>query len=211
MTDLLIMGKRIDLDQSPILYNKPFNLISFTEDWEVHNSQWHYRDGAFWGRNALPAPGVLISRKKFPGNVLMDFTAQTTLPSTHDINVMWNMSWNEADNMRGIAYVAGLQGWWDGRVGIEKSPLYKLNALAPSPWFQPGQEYHIQAGSIDGHCFLFVDGVLCLELTDPDPIDSSVHARVGFEAYQSMIKIRNLTIRQIVWEPREQKYPAEFE
>ena len=61
----------------------------------------------------------------------MDFYAQTVLPSTHDIDVMWNLSWNEAENLRGVAYVAGIQGWWDGKVGIEKSPEYKLVATAP--------------------------------------------------------------------------------
>lgn len=211
MTDLLIMGKRILVEQSTVLYDRPFSLFSFTEDWEVHNSQWHYRDGAFWGRNAKSAPGVIVSRKSFPGNILMDFYAQTVQPSTHDIDVMWNLSWNKEHNMRGAAYVAGIQGWWEGKVGIEKSPDYKLNALAPCPWFQPGQEYHVQAGSVDGHCFLFVDEVLRLELTDPDPIDSAVHTRVGFEAYQSMVKISRLVVRQIAWEPREQHYAVEFE
>jgi hypothetical protein len=207
MDDLLIMGKRIRLDPSKVLYDRPFSLFNFTDDWEVHNAQWYYRDGAFWGRNAKPAPGVIISRKAFPGNILMDFYAQTVLPSTHDIDVIWN----KEQNIRGASYVAGIQGWWEGKVGIEKSPEYKLNALAPCPWFQPGQEYHVQAGSVDGHCFLFVDGVLRLELTDPEPIDSSVHTRVGFEAYQSMVKISRLTVRQIAWEVREQKYPVEFE
>ncbi|OGV64939.1 MAG: hypothetical protein A3K19_10545 [Lentisphaerae bacterium RIFOXYB12_FULL_65_16] len=210
MSELLVMHKRIDLDGSPVLYDRPFSAQSFKDDWEVRNSNWRCDAGALWGTNPLPGPGVVMTRAGFPGNVLMDFYAQTVLPSTHDIDVMWNLSWDEATHTRGPAYVAGVQGWWDGKIGIEKSPQYKLVATTPCPWFKPGQEYHIQAGSIDGHSFIFVDDVLRLELLDPDPIDSQRHNRVGFEAYQSMIRIRNLVVRQIVWEKRPQAYAKEF-
>ena len=208
--ELLIMRKKIDLAASPILYDRPFTDDCLLEDWQVRNANWWYEDGAFFGENHLPAPGVIISKKSFPGNVLMDFYGQTILPSTHDINVMWNLSWNEETNTRGMSYVAGVQGWWEGKVGIEKSPEYKVIAGVPCPWFEPGREYHIQAGSIDGHCFIFVDGKLRLEMTDPHPIDYTVHSRVGFEAYQSMIKISNFKLRQIVWQERNLSYSKEF-
>jgi hypothetical protein len=207
---LLIIHKRIDLSASPILYDRPLSQEAFGEDWEVCSGQWQYLDGAFVGRNDRPQPGCVVCRKSFPCNVLMDFHARTIAPCTHDIDVMWNMSWDEAKDARGPAYVAGIQGWWDGKVGIERSPEYKLIAAAPSPWFRPGQEYHVQAGSIDGHCFLFVDGQLRLELLDPDPIDFTKHDRVGFEAYQSMVRISRLVVRRIAWEPRQQSYPKEF-
>ncbi len=210
MAELIITRKRIDLDASPILYDKPIGMFMFVNDWEVRNAHWSYENDALIGKNDKPEPGVIFNRKPFPGNVLVDFYAQTILPSTHDINVMWNMSWDDAANQRGAAYVAGVQGWWQGKVGIEKSPEYKLLATAPCPWFEPGRLYHIQAGSIDGHCFLFVDGVLRLELMDPDPIDSSVHTHIGFEAYQSMIKISRVVVRQIVWKEDPQVYKPEF-
>lgn len=208
--ELLLMHKRIDLDASPVLYDRPCSAQSFAEDWQAYNAQWEARDGAFWGRNPQPAPGVIVCRRSFPGNVLVDCYAHTVLPSRHDIDVMWNMSWDEAAQQRGAAYVAGIQGWWEGKVGIEKSPEYRLNAAAPCPWFEPGREYHVQAGSIDGHCFLFVDGILRLELTDPDPVDSSRHTHIGFEAYQSMIAVRRIIVRQIAWTPRKMGYEAEF-
>jgi hypothetical protein len=209
-TDLLLMHRRIDLGASPILYNRVLSAESFAEDWETRNAHWEYRDGAIWGTNPLPAPGVVLCKRSFPGNVLVEFYARTVTPSTHDIDVMWNLSWDETSNTRGMAYVAGLQGWWDGKVGIEKSPEYKLNATAPCPWFEAGREYFVQAGSIDGHCFLFVDGILRLEVTDPDPIDNRLHTRIGFEAYQSKIRVRDILVRQITWTPRPMGYPAEF-
>jgi hypothetical protein len=205
-TDLLLMQKRIALSASPILYDRPCSQDSLAEDWETRNAQWEYRDGAFWGVNPLPAPGVIFSKRSFPGDVLVDCYARTVLPSRHDIDIMWNSTWDEAANMRGPAYIAGIQGWWEGKVGIEKSPEYKLTAAAPCPWFEAGREYHVQAGSIAGHCFLFVDSILRLELTDPNPIDSAAHTHIGFEAYQSMIAIRHIVVRQIAWTPREMGY-----
>ena len=176
----------------------------------MHNAEWYCKDGSFYGRNPKPGPGVLLSRRGFNGNVLLDFRAQTILPSTHDIDVMWHVSWNERENRRGLAYVAGIQGWWEGKVGIEKSPDYRLVATVPCPWFEAGHKYHVQAGDIDGHCFIFVDGVLRLELFDPCPIDSRRHNRIGFEAYQSMVRITQLTVRQIAWKPRRHAYANEF-
>ena len=210
MLELLLLRKRINLSASRILYDRPFTPASFSEDWDVRNAEWECRDGALWGRNPRPSPGVIFCKRPFPGNVLVEVKARTILPSTHDIDMMWNMSWDEKRNDRGTAYVAGIQGWWEGKIGLEKSPAYTLTTAAPCPWFVPGREYVIHAGSIDGHCFLFVDGVLRIEMTDPDPIDSAANAHVGFEAYQSMIRIAGLVVRQIAWEPRTMSYHAEF-
>jgi hypothetical protein len=211
MAELLVMRKRIDLDASPVLYDRPLSPQSLAEDWESRNASWECRDGAFWGRNSQPSAGVLFTRKAFAGNVLIDMRARTVSPSTHDLDLMWNMSWDEERGIRGAAYVAGIQGWWEGKIGIERSPEYALTAAAPCPWFVPGRDYHVQAGGIDGHCFLFVDGLLRIELIDPDPIDSQVHGRIGFEAYQSMLRVSSLVVRRIAWEPRALSYVPEFE
>jgi hypothetical protein len=45
---------------------------------------------------------------------------------------------------------------------------------------------------------------------DPCPIDARLHNRVGFEAYQSMLKISRLVIREAKWVPRNQAYKREF-
>ena len=208
--ELLIMRKRIDLTASAVLYDRPFSPESFREDWEVLSGRWRQEGDALFGTNPDPKPGCIMLRRAFPGNVLVDFRAATVAPSTHDIDVMWNASWDRRTDTRGSAYVAGIQGWWDGKVGIEKSPQYKQVAAAPCPWFKPGREYRIQAGAIDDHCFLFVDGQLRLEMLDPDPIDSAASAGVGFEAYQSMIRVSGLVVRRIAWTERKQEYAKEF-
>lgn len=207
---LPIIGKAIDLAHSPLLYDEEVTPAMFVRDWAVKSGEWFVEDGWICGRNPLNSPGMIVSRADFRGNVLVDFEARTVLPSTHDIDFMWNGSWDEVENRRDVAYVFGLAGWWEGKVGFEKSPDYKLVAGTPLFDFEPGRTYHLQGGSIDGHCFLFVDGRLLLEVTDPDPIDNQRYAKVGFEAYASSIQIRNIQVRQLVWEPRTQHYSPEF-
>lgn len=207
---LLLMKKRILLDKSEILYNQSVTEQSLTEDWTIHHSEWQVEDGWLVGQNRGNWPGMAILKQDFPGNVLVEFEAQTILPSSHDINVMWNGEWIKDEDRRGIAYVAGLQGWWTGKVGIEKSDEYKFMVGTPLLDFVPGKIYRIKAGSIDGHCFIFADDRLLLEAMDPDPIDPQKYTKVGFEAYCSMIRVRNLVIRQIYSENVDMKYIPEF-
>jgi len=210
MTSLRIMGKEILLDDCPVLYDRPFTDDSFTADWQVRGGEWWVEDGWLTGRNPENSAGMLISRANFFGNVLLEFDARTVLPSTHDIDCMWNGSWNEETNARGVAYISGVEGWWEGKVGFERSPEYKLNVATQLFSFQPGRTYRIQTGSIDGHLFIFIDGCLALELTDPDPIDATRYGLIGFEAYASHMQIRRLIIRQIAWRQRQLSYAPEF-
>ncbi len=210
MRTLPLMKKQIFFDASPVLFDQPLSTESLQKDWSIHHSEWKVEDGWLKGKNPGNWPGMAIMKKHFPGNVLVGFDAATILPSTHDINVMWNGEWLEDKDQRGIAYVAGLQGWWTGKVGIEKSPDYKFMPGTSLFRFLPGKVYHIEAGSIDGHCFIFADSKLLLETMDPDPIDNQKHTMVGFEAYASNIQIKNITVKQISWEPVNMNYEPEF-
>jgi hypothetical protein len=210
MNTIMLMKKRILVDSSEIMYEKEVTPENLSICWTIHHSTWQVRDGWLEGENRGNWPGMAILKQDFPGNVLVEFEAQTMLPSSHDINVMWNGEWLNDKDQRGIAYVAGLQGWWTGKVGIEKSNDYRFMVGTPLLDFVPGKVYRIQAGSIDGHCFILADGKLLLEAMDPDPIDNRKYTKVGFEAYCSHIRIRNIRIRQIHWEPVEMSYEAEF-
>ena len=42
---------------------------------------------------------MAILKQDFPGNALVEFEAQTILPSSHDINVMWNGEWLPETNL----------------------------------------------------------------------------------------------------------------
>ncbi len=210
MKTILLMKKRILVDSSKVLYDKPVTKEEFSSEWDVHQSTWKVKDGWLEGENPENWPGMAVLKQDFPGNVLVEFEAQTILPSSHDINVMWNGEWLPETDQRGLAYVAGLQGWWTGKVGIEKSNEYKFMLGTPLYNFEPGKIYKIQAGSIDGHCFILADDKLLLEGMDPNPIDNQKYTKVGFEAYCSKIRIRNIIIRQISWEAVDMKYEVDF-
>lgn len=210
MKTIELMKKRILLDSSKVLFDKPLTQEDFLQEWTIHHSSWAVKDGWLEGENPGNWPGMAILKQDFPGNVLVEFEAQTILPSSHDINVMWNGEWLLQTDQRGIAYVAGLQGWWTGKVGIEKSNDYKFMVGTPLFDFEPGKLYKIQAGSIDGQCFILADGKLLLEAMDPNPIDNQKYNKIGFEAYCSKIRIRNIKIRQICWEAVEMKYEVNF-
>jgi hypothetical protein len=210
MNNINLMNKRILMDSSPVLFEKDLKDDDIEKLFTIHHSKWVIRDNWLIGENSGNWPGMAILRQDFPGNVLVEFDAQTIMPSTHDINVMRNGEWLEEKDQRGIAYVAGLQGWWTGKVGIEKSDEYRFMVGTGLFRFVQGKVYHIQAGSIDGHCFILADGKLLLEAMDPDPIDNRKYCKVGFEAYSSKIKIKNIRIRQIKWERVEMRYEPEF-
>jgi hypothetical protein len=210
MNMIELMKKRILLDSSKVLFDKPLTQEEFSQEWTIHHSTWVVKDGWLEGENPGNWPGMAILKQDFPGNVMVEFEAQTILPSSHDINVMWNGEWLAETDQRGIAYVAGLQGWWTGKVGIEKSNDYKFMVGTPLFSFEPGKIYKIQAGSIDGQCFILADGKLLLEAMDPSPIDNQKYTKIGFEAYCSKIRIRNIKIRQIHWESVDMKYEVDF-
>ena len=46
MSELLLLHKRIDIDASPVLYDKPFTPESLTADWEIRGGEWFCEDGA---------------------------------------------------------------------------------------------------------------------------------------------------------------------
>lgn len=207
---LTIMRRQIDIERSEVLYDAPFRPETLERDWRVRSGEWHLEGEWLDGKHPENSPGMIVSRADYFGDVMLEFDARTVAPSTHDINFMWNGSWDETLDRRDVAYVAGLQGWWEGKVGIEKSPQYLLNAGTPLFPFEPGRTYCILGGSIAGHCFICVDGRLAIEVTDPDPIPSDRYGKVGFEAYCSHIQVRNLVIRRIAWTPLTLAYRPEF-
>ncbi len=205
-----LLKKEIFPDQCPILYDRPFTEASFAEDFDVRAGNWYVEDGWLIGENRTNFAAMAISRAAYCDNVILDFYASTVLPCTHDINVMWNGSWNWETNTRDTAYVIGLQGWWNGKVGFERSPEYVLNAATQLFPFEPGREYHIQCGSLNGHVFVVVDDALVLEITDPAPIDITKHGLVGFEAYCAKVRFRDFKVRKAVWQAIEESYQPEF-
>ena len=205
-----LMHKTIEPDAMPVLYDKPFTTEVFAQDFEVRDGNWYVEDGWLVGESRKNFASMALLKQSYYGPVCLDFYAKVLAPCTHDINCMWSGSWDEKTNTRALAYVAGIGGWWDGKIGFEKSPDYQLNCGTKLFTFEPGRTYHMQCGSVGGHVFVIVDGQLAIEATDPDPIDQDKYGRIGFEAYCTKVAYRDLKIRRAVWEESPMAYVPEF-
>ena len=199
-------------DKLDILYGgEEMTAEIFERDFEIKGGKW-YVDGDGWivGENRECSAAMVMSRGEYFGDVLVEFDAATVLPATRDINVTFHGSWNEEKNARDVAYVFGLEGWWRGYVGFEKSPDYKFVANTKLLNFCPGKTYHVAVGNIANDLFIFVDGVLAMELSDTDPIDINKYGRVGLEAFCTRVKYKNLTVKRIEALYSKPGYEPEF-
>ncbi|MBR5460741.1 MAG: hypothetical protein IKV53_07695 [Clostridia bacterium] len=201
----------VDLKNSSLLMSiDDFDDKIFDERFIVKSGEWHTEDGWVVGKNPKMCPGMIISKEDFFGNVMLELTVQMVPPATHDINVMINGEWDEEKDERGNAYVAGMEAFWHGNVGFEKSPEYKLTAATPLFDFDPSREYNFKMGNVEGKVFVLIDDKLCLEISDPDPLDTSKYGRIGFEAYSSWWKFKNVRVYGLKYEKIEEYYNPEF-
>lgn len=201
----------VDLKNSELIFEKEsFDDKAFNECFEVKSGEWTVEDGWAVGKNPDMCPGMIVSRDSFFGDVMLEITAKMVAPSTHDINMMINGEWDEEKNERGTAYVAGIEAFWHGNVGFEKSPEYKLTAATSLFKFDPEAEHNFKLGNAGGKIFVIVDDELCLEITDPDPIDRQSYGKIGFEAYSSWWKFKGLKVYRLKYEKINEYYNPEF-
>lgn len=206
-----LIRSRLYPEEMEVLYHKAFTPAVLAEDFEVKGGKWHVdEDGWLIGENRENSAAMVMSKGEYFGDVLVEFDAATVLPATRDINVTWHGEWDEEKNARGVAYVAGIEGWWQGMVGFEKSPVsdYFINTKLFN--FEPGKVYHMTVGNIGSDIFVAIDDVLALEIRDPQPIDYEKFGRIGFEAYCTKVKYSNLTVRRAVAVDCYQPYEPEF-
>lgn len=206
MTEILLLGKKILVDQSPVLlsYQPDEN---WQEVWDAKGGSWEYKDGYLIGSEPENRGGILLSRQEFTDDVMISFTAKTVLPATRDLNALYCTEWDEETNYLKSGYICGLNGWYDHKSGIERFPENGLNATTTLYEYTPGTEVRICAGAINGHNFLVADGRLIVELIDPEPITGR---HVGFSPYSTRLAVKDIEVRKIVWEPRKQRYQPEF-
>lgn len=207
---LNVLHYAIDLGQSAIKYNKAFTQESLKEEWSIKSGHWYVSNGWLTGVSDPGSGGMVFSKAEYKHDLVMEFTASNVEPSTHDLDFMWHAAWDEQKQIRSPGYVVGINGWWEQKVGFEKAPDNLLYAATPIYPVDPKKEYKIHAGSVQGLCFLFINGRLILELRDPDPIDYVKYSLVGFETYQSKIKVRDLKIYEPYVTKRDLKYNDEF-
>ena len=206
MKDILLLGKKIVVEKSPLLMDyKPDD--EWKAIWQDMAGEWTHKDGWLIGRERGNKGGILLSKQEYECDVMLVFTAATILPATRDVNAVYCAHWDYSKNDLGESYISGLNGWYDEKSGIERWPENGLNATTSLYKYNPGQEVRICTGAINGHNFLVVDDVLITELNDPHPIQGGY---VGFSPYCTQLKIKDIEIREIYWKTRKQSYESEF-
>ena len=206
MNEISLVGKKIYIDKSPLLLK-----YSPDEDWQkywqVMAGDWRMENGWLIGTENGNKGGILFSRESFDKNVMLSFTAATVLPATRDVNAVYCAHWDEKTDYLADSYVCGLNGWYDGKSGIERNLTSNLYSTTSLYQYIPGTEVRMTAGAIDGHNFMVVDDQLVTELIDPSPIKGG---HVGFSPYCTILKIKDIEIREIYWEKQKQHYDPEF-
>lgn len=206
-----LIRKQIFPETMEVLYDNELTPETLASDFEIKGGKWYINEeGWLVGENRENAPAMVISKEDYFGDILLEFDAATILPATRDIDLMIHGSWNEETNERDVAYVAGIQGWWQGMVGFEKSPTYDFLVQTKLFDFKPGQVYHICVGNIGNDLFIAIDGVVALEVHDPNPIDIMKYGKIGFEAYCTKIKFKNVKVKRVTYIDTAKPYDPEF-
>ena len=211
--DLLLLGKQIIFDESEVLFD--FTASKLTkqhqklEDYfKVMAGKW-YLDGEYLiGEEPKNQGGIIYTNTPFEGNILVTAYLKTMLPATRDVNAVWHSKWDETTDYLGDSYVCGLNGWYEGKVGLERCGENGFYASTSLYNYKPGELVKMQFGSINNHIFLFVDDKLIMEMHDPTPLTNGY---VGISPYCTVLMVKSLEVRKIKYIERTQKYEPEFE
>ena len=204
--EILLLGKRILVDESKVVFEY-HGEENFKDYFDVKLGNWYYKDGCLYGKEMENRGGIIYTKKSFDFDVLVAIKMATVLPATRDVNAVWCSHWDDKTNYLAQSYVCGLNGWYDGMSGIEKcggNDFYSATSLYK---YQPGTEVELIFGSIEGHCFMFVNDILVSEYRDPSPL---LEGYVGISPYCTWLKISEMKIRKVKWEHRKQHYEPEF-
>ena len=206
MKDIRLAGKKILTNDSPVV----FSYIP-DEKWrdyfDVKSGEWSYDNHSIIGKETGNKGGILFTKKYFTNDIMLRFRGSTILPATRDLNAVWAAHWDNKTDYLGKSYVCGLNGWWENKAGIERNDVNGFYSLTSAFRYEPGTEIEMLCGSVKGHCFMVVNDLLVTELHDPAPISGG---HVGFSAYCTWLKINEIEIRKIKWEPFPQSYVPEF-
>lgn len=193
-----------------LLFREDFS-AGWKDRWEISGGEWNAVDGELDGLYRGNAGGLIYTYAQFPGDIMMDFYGRTVSPCDNDLNFTfrsrgWDYEKQDADR----GYIAGVNGWWKKRTGIERYPECELYAMNGSFTALPDREYHIQAGIVEQMCYIVVDGQLVVLLRDPDPIDGEGNCRVGLGTYCSHVRFRDFKIYRAVRRPMPLQYTPKF-
>lgn len=199
------------IEPGELLFCDDFTDPDLTKRWEVTGGDWECKDGICKGVYRENGGGLIYTHEQFPGDIMLDFYGKIIPPCHNDLN--WSFrakGWDYKANDADIGYIAGLNGWWIDRTGIERYPECKLRSLCESFKAEPGREYHIQTGIVGSICFLAVDGQMIITMGDPDPINAPDCNRVGLGTYCSQIEFRDFKVYRPKVTHEEMSYTPNF-
>lgn len=183
------------VEPGELLFHDTFNDPDLSKNWEISGGDWHAGDGICHGIYRENAGGLIYSHRQFPGDIMLDFYGKIISPCNNDLNFSFRAKgWDYEKKDADTGYIAGLNGWYINRTGIEKYPGCHLKALCQHFEAKSDVEYHIQTGIVGSILFLAVDDEMILTLADPDPITAPDCARVGLGTYCSHIEFRDFKV-----------------
>lgn len=189
---LLVYNQRVACKE--LLFETGF-AEGWEQDFEIPRGSWKAENGVLTGEYLEEGGALIYTRRPFPGDILLDFYARMIPPCSNDLNFTFRArGWDYEKDDADLGYIAGLNGWWTGQLGIEKYPSCSPQALTRAVQAVPGTEYHIQAGITGSRCFIAIDGSVLLELSDPNPLDAPDCCRAGLGVYASRIAFRQFRI-----------------
>ncbi len=194
-------------EESEVLFHDDFS-GKLSDNWEVAGGGWTAKDGVLLGCIRENRNGFLYSHMQHPGDIMLDFYGTLVSPCKNELRFAFRAAgWDKLTGDADESYIGALGGWWNNKTGIEKCPNRHLQAFTSSFAPQSGKEYHIQAGIIDDRCFLAVDGVVIVEMRDPDPICHPGKNRVGLGVYCSKAEFRDFKVLRPKYERLKLSYP----
>lgn len=194
-----------------LLFRDDFTDPDLTKNWEITGGEWTSGGGTCVGVYRENGGGLIYTHRQFDGDVMLDFLGTIIPPCHNDLN--WSFrtrGWDYAAHDADAGYIAGLNGWYIDRTGIEKYPGCYLQALTEAFKAEPGREYHIQTGIVGTTCFIAVDGQTVITLSDPDPITAPDCGRVGLGTYCSQIRFRDFRVYRPAVTPAAMSYTPDF-
>lgn len=208
MKEIRLLGKKILPENCPVL-------MQYTpasgEDWLKYfmpmNGKWECDGEWLIGEERKSWYAILFSRERYEKNVMFSFTVMADSPATRDLNAVLCANWDEEKGELGESYVCGLNGWYEHKSGIERNGSSNLYSTTSLYKYTPGTAVRMTFGCVDGQSFMIVDGEMITELVDPAPIKGG---HVGFSAYCTRLKIKDVEVREIVYEDFPQSYEPEF-
>ena len=208
MKEIRLLGKKILVEDCPVL-------MRYTpadgEDWLRYfmpmNGKWSCDGEWLIGEERKSWYAILFSRERYEKNVMFSFTVMADPPATRDLNAVLCANWDAQKNELGESYVCGLNGWYEHKSGIERNGSSNLYSTTSLYHYQPGTAVRMTFGCVEGQSFMIVDGQLITELVDPAPIKGG---HIGFSAYCTRLKIKDIEVREIRYTDFPQSYDPEF-